>query len=75
MANRPYTSVDLDVLKQLSDGQLTISEVAEMLNLSVYDVHRLADKKGIAIGATVDQYQSALQTARRLMKKIKGHKL
>ena len=67
-----YTSAETYALKQLSEGQLTLSRAAELLEMSVYDVQRLACERGFPLGATVEQYQNALETARQLGPKQSG---
>jgi predicted HTH domain antitoxin len=61
-----YASAEEYALQRLSEGRLTVSRAAELLDLSVYDVQRKAQERGIAIGATAEQYQHALKTARQL---------
>ena len=61
-----YTSAEEYALKRLKEGRLTLSRAAELLEMSVYDVQRLAQERGIALGATANQYQNALKTARQL---------
>jgi predicted HTH domain antitoxin len=64
-----YASAEEYALQQLSEGRLTVSQAAEMLDISVYDVQRKAQQRGIVIGATADQYRNALEIARRFSPK------
>ncbi len=66
-----YAGAEEYVLKLLSEGRLTLSQAAAALEWSVYDVQRLAQKRGIDIGATAEQYERASQTARRLGRRLK----
>jgi hypothetical protein len=43
-----------------------MSQTAELLDLSVYDVQRKAQERGLEIGATAEQYRHAVETARQL---------
>jgi predicted HTH domain antitoxin len=61
-----YGGAEEYVLGLLSAGRLTLSRAAELLELSVYDVQRLAQERGIELGATAEQYEKARQTAREL---------
>ena len=61
-----YAGAEGYVLDRLSEGRLTLSRAAELLEMSVYDVQHLARKRGIAIGATEEQYRKARQTIREL---------
>jgi hypothetical protein len=40
--------------------------MAELLDLSVYDVEQKARERGIEVGATAEQYRQAIETARQL---------
>lgn len=61
-----YAGAEEYVLDLLSAGRLTIARAAELLELSIYDLPRLAQEQGIELGATAEQYEKARQTARRL---------
>jgi len=64
-----YAGAEEYALMLLSEGRLTLSQTADLLEMSVYDVQRLAREQGIAIGATANQYKMAWETARRLKRK------
>ncbi len=57
-----YASAEAYALKRLSEGRLSLSQAAELLDLSVYDVQVKAQEQGIELGATADQYHHALAT-------------
>jgi hypothetical protein len=61
-----YAGAEEYVLKMLSEGRLTLSQAAALMDMSVYDVQRLAGERGIELGATAEQYEKARQTARQL---------
>lgn len=61
-----YASAEEYALQRLSEGRLTLSQTAKLLDMSVYDVQRKAQERGLELGATADQYQNALETARQL---------
>jgi len=61
-----YAGAEEYVLDLLSAGRLTIARAAELLELSTYDLQRLAQERGIELGATAEQYEKARQTAHRL---------
>jgi predicted HTH domain antitoxin len=52
--------------KRLAEGLLTLSQTAELLELSVYDVQQKARERGIELGAIAEQYRQASETARQL---------
>lgn len=57
-----YASAEAYALKRLSEGRLSLSQAADLLDLSVYDVQCKAQEQGIELGATADQYHQALAT-------------
>lgn len=61
-----YEGAEGYVLELLSQGYLSLGRAAELLELSVYDIQRLAGERGIELGATAEQYQRARETARKL---------
>ena len=52
--------------KRLADCGLTLSQTAELFDLSVYDVQQKARERGIEAGAAAEQYRQALETGRQL---------
>lgn len=69
-----YAGAEEYVLELLSQGRLTIGRAAELLEMSIYDVQRLAQEHGIELGATADQYQKARETAARLTPTLRTSK-
>ena len=68
-----YVGAEEYVLDLLQQGRVTLSQAAQLLELSVYDVQRLAQEQGISIGATANQAEKALETATSLGKKRANH--
>jgi hypothetical protein len=61
-----YAAVEEYAFKRLTEGRLTLSQTAELLDLSVYNVQQKARERGIELGATVEQYRKARERARQL---------
>jgi hypothetical protein len=61
-----YATAEEYAFKRLAEGRLTLSQTAELLDLSVYDVQQKARERGIELGATAEQYRQGLETARQL---------
>ncbi len=61
-----YAEAEAYALEKPQEGRLTLSQAAELLDMNVYEIQRLAQNRGIEIGATAEQYHSALQVARQL---------
>lgn len=65
-----YAGAEEYVLELVSEGKLSLGRAAELLELSVYDIQRLAEERGIELGATADQYEQARKTAEKLGRKL-----
>ena len=61
-----YAAAEEYAFKRLAEGRLTLSQTAELLDLSVYDVQQKAQERGIELGATAEQYRQAFETACQL---------
>ena len=49
-----YAAAEEYAFKRLAEGRLTLSQTAELLDLSVYDVQQKARERRIQLGATAD---------------------
>jgi hypothetical protein len=61
-----YAAAEEYAFKRLAEGRLTLSQTAELVDLSAYDVQQKARERGIEPGATTEQYRQALETGRQL---------
>lgn len=66
-----YAGAEEYVLELLSEGRLALGKALELLELNIYDVQLLAQKSGVELGATGEQYEKARETARSLGGKLK----
>jgi len=48
------------------EGHISIGKSAEMLRVSIYDIHRIAEKHGIRLGAAAEQLEKSRQNAKRI---------
>ena len=55
------------VLELISDGRLSVSRGAEILDESVHDIYRLARKRNVEIWATAEQYEKGRDTAEEVI--------
>lgn len=62
-----YSGAEEYVLHLVEIGRISIGKAAELLNTSVQDVYRLAEKHGVQLGATSEQGKKSRVTARRLL--------
>lgn len=61
-----YAGAEEYVLGLISEGRLSVGRGAELLEVSILDVQRLAQEQGVELGAIVEQYERARETARKL---------
>lgn len=52
-----YKGLEDYVINLVSKGRLSIGKAAEILDLSIYDIHEIAKSKGIKLSATKEQRQ------------------
>lgn len=50
------------VLKQTSEGNISIGRAAELLNLSIFDIQLLAQRYGFELGMTPEQLEWSQKT-------------
>lgn len=62
-----YLGAEDYITQLVGQGHISIGKAAELLNVSVYDIYRIAAKHGIPLGATSEQQKKSMQTARKLM--------
>lgn len=62
-----YDGAEDYVLALLQSGRVSLSKAAELLKVDPWEIHRLADEKGVTLGSTAAQQEAALRTARRLV--------
>lgn len=62
-----YEGAETYVLEAIRDGRFSVSKGAEILNKSVYELYRLAKRKNIEIGATLEQYEKGREQAKKIL--------
>ena len=62
-----YLGAEEQAVKMVSEGRLSIGRAAELLDLTHYDIYRIAEANGIELGGTPEQYQDSLASAERLL--------
>lgn len=68
-----YVGAEEQAVKMVSEGRLSIGRAAELLELTHYDIYRIARAKGIELGGTSEQYQESLEGAARLLAGSRKH--
>ncbi len=62
-----YKGAEDYILELISMGRVSVSRGAELLDTNVHEIYRLAKKKGVDIGATIDQYERGEKTAEEVI--------
>ena len=52
-----YRGLEDYAINLVSRGRLSIGKAAEILDLSIYDMHEIAKSKGIKLGPTKEQWE------------------
>ncbi|MBI4337851.1 MAG: hypothetical protein HY683_08515 [Chloroflexi bacterium] len=55
------------VLKLVAEGRISIGRAAELLDVTVYDLHYLAETQGIELGATDEQRRQSRAVVAKLV--------
>ncbi|MEE9230671.1 MAG: hypothetical protein V3U86_08195 [Acidobacteriota bacterium] len=61
-----YAGAEEYMLALISEGRVSVGRGAELLDVSVHDIQRLAQEHDVELGATVEQYKRAREAAGRL---------
>jgi hypothetical protein len=61
-----YVAAEEYAFQRLTEGRLTVSRLAELLDMSVYDVQQKVQERGLELGATAEHYRQARATALHL---------
>lgn len=62
-----YEGAEQYVLELISEGRLSVSRGAEILDKSVHEIYRLARKRNVEIGATEKQSEEGKGTAEEVI--------
>ncbi len=54
-----YKGLENYVIELVNRGRLSIGKAAEILDLSIYDIHEIAKSKGLKLSATREQRQKS----------------
>ena len=61
-----YIGAEEYVLGLVESGRISIGRAAELLNVSVQDIHRFAEKHGVRLGATKGQQIKSIGNVRKM---------
>ena len=57
------------VIKLVRQGRISIGKGAELLGLTIYDMYEIADRHGLRLGASSEQFLEGQENLRKLLKK------
>lgn len=55
------------ILELVSSGRISVGRAAELLNISAYDIYKLAEKHGTKLGGTSEQQIKSKKIAKRYL--------
>ncbi len=64
-----YQSLEEYVLRLCAEGRLSVEKVAHILNVSMYDIYRKAQKRGLRLTATAEQLEKSRKVVEKLLNK------
>ena len=62
-----YAGAEEYVLELLSEGRISTTRAADILDVSVHRVHELAKKHGLKLGGTLEDHHRSVEEARTLI--------
>ncbi len=67
-----YDGIENYVIKLCADGRLSVGKAAEILDLSIYDIHKIAKNRGVKLSITKEQLEKSKGVIDRLVTKSKA---
>lgn len=64
-----YAGAEEYILSIVEKGRISIGKAAELLNASVQDIHRLAEKHSVKLGPTAEQQEKSKAVLKRMLKR------
>lgn len=64
-----YQGLENYVIDLINKGRLSIGKAAEILDLSIYDIHEIVKSKGLKLSATREQRQKSKEFLIKVKKK------
>tara|TARA_Y100000310_G_scaffold139131_2_gene138377 strand:+ start:609 stop:887 length:279 start_codon:yes stop_codon:yes gene_type:complete len=62
-----YKGLEDYVLGLIEKGRLTIGKAAEILDISIYDIHESAKQKGIKLSISLEQRHKSKENIKKLL--------
>jgi predicted HTH domain antitoxin len=67
-----YEGAEAYAVKLVEQGRISAGRAAELLDMSIYDIYRIAQESGIELGATEEQHRQSMEHARRFMERTRA---
>ena len=65
-----YQGAEGYAVKLVEEGRISAGRAAEILDTTIYDIYRIAQARGIELGATEEQHQLSWEHAKRFMARM-----
>ena len=65
-----YKGMEDYILKLIEKGRISIGKAAEILDVSIYDIHEIAESKGIKLSASSEQRQKSKEYLKKFLAKV-----
>ena len=65
-----YKGLEDYILKLIEKGRISIGKAAEILDVSIYDIHEMAESKGIKLSASPEQRQKSKGYLKKILGKV-----
>ena len=65
-----YKGLEDYILNLLEKGRLTVGKAAEILDVSIYDIHEMAQLKSIKLSASPEQRQKSKGYLKKILGKV-----
>lgn len=65
-----YKGLEDYILKLIEKGRISIGKAAEILDVSIYDIHEMAKSKSIKLSASAEQRQKSKEYLKKFLVKV-----
>lgn len=66
-----YRGLEDYVLKLIQKGRLSVGKAAEVLDVSIYDIHEMAESRGIKLTALPEQSKKSKEHLKKFLRKAR----
>ncbi len=63
-----YKGIEDYILSLIAKGRLTVGKAAEIMDVSIYNIHEMAKAKGIKLSASIEQRHKSKENIEKFLK-------